>query len=389
MTLDVAALRGGTLGVADLIHFNNAGASLPPDHVHEAVVSHLEAERRIGGYEAKAAAEDALEGFYGSTARLLNAGADEIAFVENATRAFDMAFYAIPFQAGDRILTAEAEYTSNALAYVQMARRTGVRVEVVPSEPSGALDVAALERMIDARVRLVAVTHVPTYSGLVNPAAAIGEVTRRHGILYLLDACQSVGQMPVDVDTIGCDILSTTGRKYLRGPRGTGLLYVRRERLDELEPPFVDLHAARWTAPESFTWRPDARRFENWECYFAGKLGLAAAIDGALATGVDAIWARIRLLAETLRVALAEVPGVTVHDRGSELCGIVTFTCADVPPAVIAAHLRDQRINVSISDGPAHFDPHFTRIGPVVRASVHAFNTEAEIAQLAAALTTR
>ncbi len=380
--VDVAALRAGTAGVAERIHLNNAGAALPPDAVHAAVVGHLERERHVGGYEAAEEAADRLEAFYASVARLLNARPDEIAFVENATRAFDMAFYAVPFRPGDRILTAEAEYPSNVLAYLQVAKRRGASVEVIPSDAAGQLDPRALERMMDERVRLIAVTHVPTHGGLVNPAAAVGEISRRHGVLYLLDACQSAGQMPLDVAAIGCDMLAATGRKYLRGPRGTGFLYVRRERVAELEPPLIDQHAARWTAPDRFELRADARRFEHWECYVAGKLGLKAAVDYALKVGIEAMWPRIRDLACELRTALATVPGVTVRDHGAELCGIVTFTHERLSADALAARLRALRINTSVTDGPAHFDRHRRRYGPAVRASVHAYNTEGELAAM-------
>ena len=384
--LDVARLRADTAGVAHGAHFDNAGAALPPDVVHDTVVGHLERERRIGGYAAAAAAAERLESFYASVARLLNAAPDEIAFVENATRAFDMAFYAVPFRSGDRILTAEAEYPSNALAYLQLAERRGVTVEVVPSDAAGGLDVATLERMIDDRVRLIAVTHVPTHGGLVNPAAAIGAVARRHGILYLLDACHSVGQLPLDVEDIGCDMLAASGRKYLRGPRGTGFLYVRRARLAELEPPFVDQRAARWVAADRFAWRADARRFENWESFVAGRLGLAAAVDYALEVGVAAMWPRIRDLAARLREELATIADVTVRDKGAELSGIVTFTHARLDADEIAAHLRAQAINTSVTDGPAHFDRHRRAYGPAVRASVHAYNSDDEVDRLVAAL---
>jgi selenocysteine lyase/cysteine desulfurase len=298
-----------------------------------------------------------------------------------------MAFYAVPFRPGDRILTAEAEYPSNVLAYLQMARHRGVSVEPVPSDAAGGLDVAALERMIDDRVRLVAVTHVPTHGGLVNPAAAIGEVTRRHGVLYLLDACQSVGQMPVDVDAIGCDMLAATGRKYLRGPRGTGFLYVRRRRLSELEPPFVDQRAARWTDARSYSLRDDAKRFENWESYVAGRLGLKAAADYAREVDVALMWPRIRALAATLRAELARLPGVVVRDHGPELSGLVTFTKDDEPAAALSARLRRRGINTSVTDGPAHFDRHRRTYGAAVRASVHAYNTEDELDRLLAAVT--
>jgi len=268
-----------------------------------------------------------------------------------------------------------------------MAKRRGVSVEAVPSDAEGGFDVAALERMIDERVRLVAVSHLPTHGGLVNPAAAIGEVTRRHGILYLLDACQSVGQMPIDVDAIGCDMLAATGRKYLRGPRGTGFLYVRRSRLAELEPPFIDQHAAHWTGADRYELRADAKRFENWESYVAGRLGLKAAVDYALEIDVARMWPRIRDLAARLRGELAGVPGVVVRDQGPELSGIVTFTREDQPAAALSARLRARGINTSVTDGPAHLDRHRRTYGPAVRASIHAYNTENELDRLIEAVT--
>src|SRR5262249_26436045 len=215
---------------------------------------------------------------------------------------------------------------------LQVARKTGATIEVIPNDAHGQISIAALRQAIDERVKLIAVTHVPTNSGLVNPAAAVGEVARQAGVLYWLDACQSVGQMPMNVEAIGCDMLSTTGRKYLRGPRGTGLLYVRRSVLERLEPPFVDLHAAEWVARDRLALRPDARRFENWETNYAGKVGLGVAIDYALSWGLDHSWARIPALASMLRERLNPLPGVTVPDLGAERCGIVSFTVAGHMP---------------------------------------------------------
>jgi selenocysteine lyase/cysteine desulfurase len=254
--------------------------------VLDPVLEHLRREAEIGGYEAAHAAQERLEAVYGSIARLVNCDPGELAIVDSATRAWDTVFYGLRLAPGDRILTSAVEYASNYLAFLH----AGMRIDVVPSDAHGQLDVDALERMLDERVRLIAVTHVPTNGGLVNPAAAIGRLARAHGIPFLLDACQSVGQLPVDVQAIGCDFLSATGRKFLRGPRGTGFLYVRRERLDEIDPPSIDLHAARWTARDEYELRPDARRFEGWESNVAAKLGLGAAADYANAWGIDAIW---------------------------------------------------------------------------------------------------
>lgn len=380
MPIDVDLARAETPGCANVIHLNNAGAGLMPAPVLAALTGHLELEASIGGYEAAAHAYDALEHTYDAIARLINCGRDEIAVVENATRAWDMAFYSIPFRPGDRILTAVSEYGSNYMAFLQVAKRTGAVVEVVPNDEHGQLSVDALRRMIDDRVKLIAVTHVPTNGGLVNPAAAIGRVAREHGITYLLDACQSVGQMPIDVETIGCDLLCATGRKYLRGPRATGFLYVRRALLDELEPPFVDVHAARWVARDSYALRPDARRFENWETYVAGKIGLGVAVDYALSWGLDAIWARVSHLADYLRSSLSGIPGATVRDLGRERCGIVSFTVAGLDPEHIKRELAGHKINVTVSSvGSTRIDMEGRGLTDMVRASVHYYNTEGEI----------
>jgi selenocysteine lyase/cysteine desulfurase len=371
------------------LHFNNAGSSLMPNVVLDATIEHLRLEAEIGGYEAADAARDRIERVYDAAAALLNCGRDEIAIIENATRAWDMAFYSIPFQPGDRILTAMAEYASNYIPYLQIAAKTGARVEPIPNDETGQLSIEALRDMLDERVRLIAITHVPTNGGLVNPAAEVGRVAREAGVLYLLDACQSVGQLPIDVQEIGCDMLSTTGRKYLRGPRGTGFLYVRREVLPQLEPPFLDLHAAQWVAKDAYRIRDDARRFENWETYYAGKIGLATAIDYALEWGMDGIWERIQALANELRDRLSAISGVTVRDLGRVRGGIVTFTVDGMEPPSIKADLAARGINVTAS-GPAstRLDMEARGLTGLVRASVHYYNTEQEVARFCDEVTT-
>jgi cysteine desulfurase / selenocysteine lyase len=387
MAIDVERARRETLGVRTVTHLNNAGSSLPPDCVTEAQIAHLQLEARYGGYEARERAATAVSRTYDAIAALIGATRDEIAVVENATRAWDMAFYAVPFKPGDRILTAMAEYSSNFVAYLQLARTKGVQIDVVPSDADGQLDVAALERMMDERVRLISVTHVPTNGGLVNPAAEIGAVARRHGALFLLDACQSIGQIPIDVDTLGCDMLSATARKYLRGPRGMGFLYVRKAVIPQLEPVILDMHAAEWVAPDRYELAPDARRFENWESNYAAKIGMGVAVDYALAWGLPAIAARVQLLAGALRARLADVPGCVVRDLGRVRCGIVTFTLADHDPEAIKQALANVGINVSVTTTAwTRLDMSARGLTGMVRASVHYFNTEDELDQLCAAL---
>ena len=308
MSVDVARARADTPGTASVAHLNNAGAALPPTPVLDAVVEHLRREAEIGGYEAAAEREDRAEHTYDAVARLIGAERDEIAIVENATRAWDMAFYSLRLGAGDRILTTTAEYASNYIPMRQVADRTGAAVVVVPDDEHGQVDVDRLTTMLDERVKLVSLVHVPSQGGLVQPAAAVGAACRAAGVPLLLDACQSVGQMPVDVGEIGCDMLSATGRKFLRGPRGTGFLYVRRGLVEALEPPLLDLHAAEWQPDGSYRIRPDARRFENWECNVATKIGLGVAADYALDVGLEAICTRVRALADELRTRLSALP---------------------------------------------------------------------------------
>ena len=387
MTIDLDRVRRETPGCARVLHFNNAGASLMPQPVLDALVGHLHLEASIGGYEAAARAASEIDHVYDALAALLNARRDEIAFVENATRAWDMAFYSLRFGHGDRILTGMAEYASNYIAFLQVASRTGAVVEVIPNDAHGQISLDALRRAIDERVKLIALTHVPTNGGLVNPAAAVGREAREARIPYLLDACQSVGQMPVDVEAIGCDMLSATGRKYLRGPRATGFLYVSRALLGRLEPPFLDLHAATWVAPDRYEVRPDARRFENWETNFAGKRALGVAVDYALELGIESIRDRVVALAETLRARLAATAGVRVHDLGVERCGIVTFTVSGVDPVDVKERLARERINVSTSSRQSTLlDMDSRSLSMLVRASVHYYNTEEEIDRLVEAV---
>lgn len=380
MTIDLQRARLETPGTAHVLHFNNAGASLPSQPVLDATIAYLQREALMGGYEAATQFHEEHENTYLAVARLIGAERSEIALTESADTAWNRAFYSLPFQPGDRVLTSTAEYRSNYIVYLQAQKRLGITVEVVPNDDSGQLDVTALRHMLDKRVKLISITHVPTSGGLVNPAAEIGNVAREHGIFYLLDACQSIGQMPINVEDIGCDLLSATGRKYLRAPRGTGFLYVRKSIVDQLEPLTLSGFSAEWTGPSTYQLHAGANRFENFESNKAALVGLGVAVTYALEWGLDAIWQRVRTLADDLRIRLAALPGVLVHDRGRVQCGIVTFTIEGRDPAAIQHLLGEQHINVTVSlRKAALLDLDERGLEGVIRASVHYYNSEEEV----------
>ncbi|MGN8273651.1 aminotransferase class V-fold PLP-dependent enzyme [Pseudomonas sp. SMN5] len=388
--MNIEQLRADTPAVEHLIHFNNAGAALMPRAVVDTVVAHLQREARLGGYEAAAQQSSALDNVYRSIGRLINAQPDEIAVIENATRAWDMAFYSLPLRAGDVILTSNTEYAGNYIPYLQLKQQRDIEIQVIPNDDQGQISLSALKALLeDERVALVSLPVIATNGGPVQPIEQIGALARAAGVLFLLDACQGVGQMPIDVQKVGCHMLAATSRKYLRGPRGMGFLYIENSLCQNLEPAFLDLHAASLQTPDSFSIRGDARRFENWECNVAAKLGLGAAADYALAQGLEPMWQRIQHLAGHLRECLALIPGVTVQDLGALKSGIVTFTHHRINSMQVQQWLatQAQRINVSTSTfSSTMLDMQQRGLPAVNRASVHAYNTEAEIEAVVSAL---
>jgi cysteine desulfurase / selenocysteine lyase len=351
-----------------------------PQPVVESMVHHIELEARIGGYEAAERSGQACEDTYTQVAALLGCERSEIALTESATKAWTMAFYSLDIRTGQRILTSRAEYASNYLAYLHLSETRQVRIEVIPDEPTGETSVDALEQMIDEDVALISLSHVPTNGGLVNPAAAIGKVARRNGITYLLDACQSAGHLDLNVREIGCDILTGTGRKYLRGPRGTGFLYVRQELLENMHPASIDLFSAEWVAPSAYRLRPDARRFESWESSIAARIGLGEAVAYARRWGMDQIEERVRGLGKVLRGALEGLDGVTVHDTGRDRCGIVTFSLNHLPSDLLKRSLSALDMNVTVSTASSTLlDFEKRGLPDMIRASVHYYNTTEEI----------
>lgn len=381
--MDLERIRAETPAVQGQSFLYSAGSSLMPNAVVDAMIDHLRLEQRVGGYAAADQEQARLDAVYDSVAALVNADRDEIALVENATVGWQMAFYAFDWRPGDRILTGRAEYAANYVAYLQVQRRHGVIIDVIPNDDFGAIDPAALRQMIDDRVRLISITWIPTNGGLTNPAQEIGAIAREAGIAYLLDACQAVGQLPIDVKSLGCDMLTGTGRKFLRGPRGTGFLYVRRDLLLQLEPPMIDHFAAPWTSTDGYALRSDARRFETWENNYAARLGLGAAVDYARAVGLEAIETRCRALSRRLRDGLRSLGNVTVLDLGRDPCAIVSFSIQDYPVGAALADTAAARIVIGASPpASTRLDSDARGLGYILRASPHYFNDESDVDRL-------
>ncbi len=377
---EVGQLRAQTKGTDKKIHFNNAGASLPPDVVVDTVVNYLQEEATEGGYETEFKYKDQLENTYNLIAKLINADKDEIAVVENASTAWGLAFNGIDFKAGDEIIISEMEYITNLIGFLNVKKDYGVETRVIPNDEHGNFSLTAMEAAISPKTKLIAITHIPSTAGSMMPIIEIGKIARKHNILYLLDACQSAGQVPIDVAEIGCDMLSVTGRKYLRAPRGTGFLYVKKEVQDKLKLLFMDGFSTPSVSLTDYQVRADARRFELYEKNRALTLGLAKAVEYALNIGVDRIWQRIQLLANLMRKELATIDGITVHDIGDEKCGIVTFSLNGIDSANVKSKLAEKHINVSVGLAKSTLIyMNKNHLSGIVRASVHYYNTEDEI----------
>jgi selenocysteine lyase/cysteine desulfurase len=374
--------RDTPAALAGRIHLNNAGAALMPVAVHQVIRDHLELEMRLGGYEAEAEVEGRVAGVYEEVGALIGASSRNVAVVENATVAFAQALSALDPGPGDVIVTTRNDYASNQLMYLSLAERRGVEIVRAADLAEGGVDPESMRSLIRRhRPALVALTWVPTSSGLVQAAGVVGEICAEAGIPYVVDACQSVGQMPIDVEALRCDFLAATARKFLRGPRGVGFLYVSDRALETgLRPLHIDMRGADWVAANEYELRPDARRFENWEYSYALVLGLGESVRYARDVGIEAARDRSWGLAAGLRSRLAEVEGVRVLDRGGELCAIVTVELVGRSAPDVVAELREQGIATSAVDRTsAVLDLDEKGAGSALRLSPHYYNTEAEI----------
>lgn len=385
--LQVQNLREATPGCqSGIVHFNHAGASLPSQATLDAIIEQLQREARDGPMEAGEQGAVLVEKARRAAGKLLNAPASSIAFASSGSTAWSMAFQALgPWQPGDRILVGRHEWGGN-LASMELAVQAGARVEVIPCDASGAACPVALEAMLDAKVKLIDLTWLPANGGLINPAQAIGDVARRHTIPYFIDAGQAVGQVPVDVQALQCDVLKSAGRKHLRGPRGTALLYIRPDFLPHLNPAQRDVFSAPWTA-EGFDLRNDARRFETSEVSFALAAGLGNALHEINQLGIEQVWQRVSKTSARIREALRQIPGITLHDLGRTHSGLIAFNLAGWDSFELKQSLACKRINIG-ANGVAYtpLDMQARGLNSIARISVSPLNTDDEIELLVKAL---
>jgi len=379
----VAQWRAETPGTAHRTHLNNAGAALMPSPVISAMTNHIALESEIGGYEAADAQESAIADAYHEIASLINATSRNIGIVANATAGFIQAMSSFDFRRGDVIVTTRSDYTSYQIQFLALSQRLGVEVLHAEDLPEGGVDPESVRALAaNPKCRLVHVSWVPTHSGLVQDVEAVGVVCEALGVPYLVDACQAVGQIPIDVRSLRCDYLAVTARKFLRGPRGIGFLYASDRALARGDHPlFVDMRGATWIDPSRYELADSAIRFEDWEFAYALVLGLAEATKYARSIGVTVAQQRAWALAESLRSQLSSIDGVRVLDRGSVRSAIVT---ADIPgwyaPDLVSA-LRERRINSAATlrwYGLLDLTPR--NITSAIRLSPHYYNTEDEIA---------
>jgi selenocysteine lyase/cysteine desulfurase len=388
-TDSVATWRADTPGCAHRNHLNNAGAALMPQPVVDAITDHVRLEAEIGGYEAADLRAEEIARGYEHLGDIVGARSENIAVVANATAGFIQALSSFDFRPGDVIVTTRCDYTSNQIQYLALSKRIGVEIVHADDLPEGGVDPDSVRAIVrDRRPRLVAVSWIPTNSGLVQDVEAVGLVCEEAGVPYIVDACQAVGQIPIDVARLRCDYLSATARKFMRGPRGIGFMYSSDRALDRGDHPlFVDMRGARWVLANAYEVAPTARRYEDWEFPYALVLGQAAAARYALDVGVEVARSRAWALAARLRTALGAIPGVRALDRGATRCAIVTMTADGRHADSIVGALKERRINtVSSLREFGIYDFDAKGIETAVRLSPHYYNTEAEVDEAAAAV---
>ena len=386
-TLNIERIRSETPGCSQKIHFNNAGSSLSPQSVIDAVISHLTQEQEVGGYEAAEDARYLLNNFYVEFAELLNCEESEIAFIENSTRAWELAVHSIKWAYGDQIITAENEYGSNYLGLLHVAKQKSLELITVPCDEFGVVSLSQLEKSVTSKTKLIALTHIASQRGDIQPASDVGAIAKKNDVLFLLDACQSVGQINLDTKELNCDFLCGSGRKYLRGPRGTGFLFVSNKIFQSLEPIFLDLHSASWRDSNSYEFVKSAQMFECYERNVAAMIGLSTAVQYLSKLGINAIEERTSHLSLSLIEGLSKLKDIKILEKSHHRSSIITFTKDNIDAKVLRDELQKRNINVSVcKQQNSQLDLGMELTGDVTRVSLHYYNTQQEISRFLQAL---
>lgn len=383
--MDVNKIREDTPGCEDKIFVNSAGSSLVPIAVAKTVSEYLAQETLYGGYHLSDQYSDEIASFYSEASKLINCKPENIAFMTSATDAYTKALSSIKLSKGDVILTTDDDYVSNFMHFYSLKNHYGIEVIRSRTFSNGDLDVEHFESLIvENKPKVVSVTFIPTNSGLVQDAYSIGDLCEQYGVIYLLDACQAVGQINVDVTELKCDFLSTTGRKFLRGPRGTGFLYVSDKILkNNYAPMYLDMRGANWVNPDKYELFGGAQRFELWEMSYALLLGLKEAIKHCNQVGLNLIQDYNSIIRDRLVGGLDSLKDVALYDKGSQRSNIVTFKKEGLTNEEIKRKLDEQNVYCSISTrSSAMFDFDKKSIEGAVRLSPHYFNTTEEMDKL-------
>lgn len=380
-------LREQTPGLANRVHLDNCGSALQPLAVVEAMKDAFELEIAVGGYVAQEQQAPALEAAYGALARLFGGKVKDYAFVGSAVDGWTKAFYSLQLTDGDNIITAYNEYCSNFVAYLQVAKRFGVEIRVARQADNGGIDLEHMASLIDARTRLISISHMPSSSGEINQVTDVGRLAKEAGVLYQLDACQSAGHVHVNVEEIGCDIMTGTSRKFLRGPRGIGFLYVNEKARSMMEPVVLTNQSAEWTSKNDYTLRDDTRVFEAWERSVVNQLGFGAALAYLQTVGPELAFAQISRNAKSLRQKLQATKDVEVMCPPSAESAIITFNFRARQPAEIKQILEKQGIGVQIASvNHTRLDLEPRGIESAVRVSPHYYTSDDDIDRFLMAL---
>ena len=380
--MNIEQIRQDTPNCKDKIFLNSAGASLIPKIVVHKVNEYLIEEEKIGGYKLEELRKSEFDEFYNEVAKLIHCEAHNIAFINNATDGYIKALSCIDFKEDDTVITTDDDYASNHIHFIALQKRYHINVVRIKTFENGELDIEDFETLIKMyRTKLVSISHIPTNSGLIQNVKAIGNICEKNNIIFLLDACQSVGQIVVDVKPLKCDFLTATGRKFLRGPRGTGFLYVSDKILKEQYAPlYIDGRGATWTEIYKFEMLDSAKRFELWESPCAFKMGFQEAIKYANNIGMEHIQAYNEKIMKQLRANLSSIPNVVLFDKGLNTSNILTFRKGNVSLKRISNILDKNKVYYSVSNKEwGLIDFNKKGIEWAIRLSPHYFNTIEEM----------